>query len=316
MPEMFVNFIICLAFLVISSSLLLKFSEKLSSRIRISPLIIGITLVAIGTSLPETFVAISAIFQGAPLVSFGDIIGSSIVNICLILGLNILIFPVRIGTEKTQKNNIILLLVTLFFVILFFLPEPLRKTLGIFLLVFYVFFVITEIIWGRNGSNKEDKKTLSKLEKSKGSPILYLVGIIVSLVGLIVSSRYLVTDVITISKVLNINQEIIGLSLVALGTSLPELAATIASGMKQDWKLLYGSIQGSNIYDLSVVGAILIVLNNTPYSIDVFTLIYMAIIVISIVVLSHKYMGTNIPRYYGLLYLAAYAFYIFKLYYM
>ncbi len=314
MPEIFIKFLFCLLLLIISASLLLKFSEKLSSRIKISPLIIGTTLVAIGTSLPETSVGISAILQGAPLVSFGDIIGSSIVNICLILGLNILIFPVRIGTEKTQKNNILLLFVTLFFVILFFLPETLRKTLGIFLLMFYVFFIITEIVWGRNGSNKEDRKALSKLEKNKGNPVFYLIGIGVSIVGLIISSKYLVTDVITISQVLNINQEIIGLSLVALGTSLPELAATIASGMRQDWKLLYGSIQGSNIYDLSVVGAILIVLNNTPYSIDIFTLIYMAVIVISIVVLSHKYMGTNIPRYYGLLYLAAYAFYIFKLY--
>lgn len=314
MPEILIKFLVCLFLLIVSASFLLKFSERLSSRIKISPLIIGVTLIAIGTSLPETFVAISAIAQGVPLVSFGDVIGSNIVNVCLILGFNILIFPVRIGTEKTQKNNIILLFLAIAFAGLFFLPEPLRKTLGAALLIFYLIFVITEIIWGRNGSKKEDKKALSKLEKTRGNPAAYFIGIIISLAALIISSKYLVSYVVAISQIFNINQEIIGLSLVAFGTSLPELASTFASGLKQDWKLLYGNVQGSNIFNLSMIGAMLIVLSPSGYSIDMFSLVYMVIIIISVVILSHKYMGTNIPRYYGLLYLAAYAFYIFKLY--
>ena len=313
-PEFFTRFLVSIFFLIISAYLLLKFSEKLSSRIKISPLIIGVTLVAIGTSLPETFVAISSIIQGAPLISFGDIIGSSIVNICLILGVNILLFPIRIGTSKTQKNNLILLIITAIFISLFFLPDDIGKILGVALIVFYLIFFVTEIIWGKEGSNHEDKKTLAKLEKGKGNPIVYLLGIFLSIGGLIISSKYLVASVIDISKAFNINQELIGLSLVALGTSLPELAAAVSSGIKKDWKLLYGDIQGSNIFNLSIIGAILIIFGGSGYTIDVFSLIFMALTIVSVVILSHKYMGTNIPRGYGILYILIYVFYLFKIY--
>jgi cation:H+ antiporter len=242
------------------------------------------------------------------------LIGSNIVNVSLIMGVSILIFPVRIGTEKTQKNNLILLFLTIFFIGIFFLPYPIQKTLGFVLIFFYAIFFITEIVWGEEGSKNEDKKALAKLEKSRDNPFLYLAGILISITGLIFSSKYLVSSVISISQIFKINQEIIGLSLVAVGTSLPELATTIASGLKKDWKLLYGDIQGSNIYNLSVIGSILIVLGSSNSGIDQFSLIFMGLTIFSIIALSHKYMGTTIPRIYGVLYILSYAFYIFKIY--
>ncbi len=314
MPEVFAKFIVSILSLIFSAYFLLKFSEKLSSRIKISPLIIGVTLVAIGTSLPETFVAISAIMQGAPLISFGDIIGSNILNVCLVLGISILLFPMRIGTTKTQKNNVILLFLTLIFTIVFFLPQAVHKTFGILLLAFYVIFLITEIVWGEEGGKKEDKKTLAHLEKSKSNPFLYLTAIALSIAVLILSSKHLVASVIAISQIFNIDQEVIGLSLVALGTSLPELATTIASGLKKEWKLLYGDVQGSNIYNLSVIGAILIISSGSINGFDNFSLIFMASMMISIIFLSHKYMGRSIPRIFGLFYIIIYAFYIYKIY--
>ena len=314
MTQILIKFIISILSLIFSAYFLLKFSEKLSSRIKISPLIVGVTLVAIGTSLPETFVAISAIIQGAPLISFGDIIGSNILNVCLVMGISILLFPVRIGTTKTQKNNIILLFLTSAFTIVFFLPEVVHKFFGILLLAFYVVFIITEIVWGEKGGKKEDKKALAKLEKSKRNPFIYIAAMAVSIAVLIISSKFLVSSVIAISQMFNINQEIIGLSLVALGTSLPELATTIASGLKKEWKLLYGDVQGSNIFNLSVIGAILIVFGGSFRGLDTFSLIFMASVLLSVVFLSHKYMGKSIPRVFGALYLLAYAFYIFKIY--
>jgi cation:H+ antiporter len=207
-----------------------------------------------------------------------------------------------------------LLIITLVFVALFFLPDNIGKTLGIALIVFYIIFFVTEIIWGKEGSSNEDKKTLAKLERSKGNPILYFLGVALSIGGLIISSKYLVASVIEISKAFNINQELIGLSLVALGTSLPELAAAISSGIKKDWKLLYGDIQGSNIFNLSIIGAILIIFGGNGYSIDVFSLVFMAVTIFSVILLSHKYMGTNIPRGYGIIYILVYVFYIYKIY--
>ncbi len=314
MQNQFLTFSLSLVFLIISANFLLKFIQKFAGRIRISPLIIGATIIAIGTSLPETFVAISAISQKASDISLGDVIGSNIANISLILGLGILLFPVRIGTEKTQKNNLIMLVATILFSALFFVQPSLQKTLGIILLISYIVFVVTETIWGEAGRNHEDKKALSKISTKKGNPFIYLLGITASLAGLVVSSHYLIESVIYFSKHFNISEEVIGLSIVALGTSLPELATTIASGFNKDWKLLYGNIQGSNIFNLAVIGAILFLANSMSYTPTLYPLITLWIVTLGIIYLSRRFEGTNIPRIYGLLFLLIYSLYIFKIY--
>lgn len=311
-----ITFSLSLMFLIVSANFLLKFIEKFSGKIKISPLIIGATLIAIGTSLPETSVAVSAIAQNAIDISFGDIIGSNIANICLVIGLGILLFPIRIGTEKTQRNNIIMFLVTAYFIALLFLPFHLRRGLGALLVFFYVAFLIIETIWGEIGRRKEDKKALAKLRVRGGSTLAYLVGIVASLGGLLASSHFLVGSVINFSKIFNINEEVIGLSIVAIGTSLPELATTIVSGIDKDWKLLYGDIQGSNIYNLSIIGALLLIASKIDYKIPPVPIIILAVATVSIIYLSHKYEGTNIPRLYGLAYLGLYAFYIFRIYHL
>jgi len=312
--SIYIEFFGSLGLLVISANLLLKFVERLSSKIRVSPLIIGSTLIAIGTSLPETSVALSAIAQNVPEISFGNIIGSNIANVCLILGLGILVFPVRIGTQKTQKNNIILLVLTFFFIALLFVPQAQRSMYGIGLIVFYLVFLVVELFWGKMGSLKEDRKTLAKMKKPKGSVFIYLIGIIGSLFGLILSSKYLVSSAVLISKILKVSDETIGLTVIALGTTLPELATTIISGINKDWKLLYGNIQGSTVYNLSVIGFLLIVFGNNTQAINPFALTIMAGTTVAIIILSHKYEGTHIPRAYGLMFLAIYALYILKLY--
>jgi cation:H+ antiporter len=314
MPSIYLVFIVSLVFLILSADLLLKFVEKFSSRIKISPLIVGATIIAVGTSLPETFVAISAIAQKAVDISFGDIIGSNIANICLILGIAIFFFPVRIGTEKTQKNNFLMAILTIFFASMFLLPQESRNIVGAILIIFYIAFIVIEIFWGEIGRLKEDKKALTKMEKYRGNPVLYLAGTVLSMAGLIISSKYLVGSAISISNIFGIREEIIGLSLIAIGTSLPELATTIASGMRKDWKLLYGDIQGSNIYNLSIIGALLFMFGGNGYQIDPFSIIFMIAVTFSIIILSHKYKGSHIPRVYGLIYLAVYVFYIFRIY--
>ena len=314
MQYQFLTFSFSLIFLIVSANLLLKFIEKFAGRIKISPLVIGATIIAIGTSLPETFVAFSSLAQNAADISLGDIIGSNIANISLVLGLGILLFPVRIGTEKTQRNNLVMLLSTAAFVGLFLIPPEYRRMLGVLLIIFYATFLIMETVWGETGRQKEDKKALSKLSTRKGNALVYFLGILASIAGLIISSRYLVASVIYFSKLFNISGEIIGLSVVALGTSLPELATTIASGINKDWKLLYGDVQGSNIYNLSIIGAILFLSGKMNYNPPIYPLVILCLATLTIIYLSKKYGGTNIPRVYGLLYLGLYAFYIAKIY--
>lgn len=308
------QFGVSLISLIIFAKLLLKFVEKFACKIKISPLIIGTTLIAIGTSLPETFVSISSIIQSVPEISIGDIIGSNISNICLILGLGIILFPIRIGTEKTQRNNVLLLLLTTIFAITFLIPRFQEKVIGLALIIFYIVFLIVEIIWGKEGSIKEDKKALAKMGRVKGGVLIHLVGTVVSITGLIISSNYLIKNTVVLSRVIGISDQVIGLSIIALGTTLPELATTIVSGINGDWKLLYGNIQGSNIYNLSVVSAILIIFGEYKGQVDIFSVIFMSSVILATIILSRKYEGTHIPKIYGFGFLAAYIFYIAKLY--
>jgi len=310
MISLFLSFIVSLLLLIISAALLIKFVEKFSSRIKFSPLVIGATLIAFGTSLPETFVAFSSLAQNAPGISMGDIIGSNIGNICLILGLAILIFPVRIGTEKTQRNNIILLISAFYFSLLFFLPEGIRKFAALALPFLYVIFLIAEIFWGEIGRKKEDKKALAKMEHVRGKPFFYLAGIFVFLIGLIFGGIFLVSSAIKIALLLNIDQQVVGLSLVALGTILPEMVTTIICGFRKDWKLMFGNIQGSNIYNISVLGTIMIVFGNGVIAIHTLSLIYMAGASLIIFLLTIKYKGENIPRKYGLFFIFSYLIYL------
>lgn len=314
MQTLLITFSFSLMILIVSANLLLRFIEKFAGRIKISPLIVGATIIAVGTSLPEASVAISAIAQNAIEISYGDVIGSNIANICLVLGLGILLFPVRVGTEKTQKNNIIMLLVTAYFIGLLFVPFQLRKGLGVLLVVFYIAFLVIEIIWGEIGRLKEDKKALAKMSVKSGNPLVFLLGMLGSLAALLISSHFLVGAVVTFSKLFDINEEVIGLSIVAVGTSLPELATTIVSGVDKDWKLLYGALQGSNIFNLSVIGALLLISSKIDYHIPVTPLVVLAVATLSVIYLSRKYEGTHIPRPFGLAFLGLYAFYILKIY--
>lgn len=207
-----------------------------------------------------------------------------------------------------------MLLLTLSFAALFLINENLRRSFGILLIVFYGFFLVVETVWGEIGGLKEDKKALAKMGRIRGSASTYLLGTLGSLGGLIISSKYLVISAIGISRGLGLREEIIGLSIVAIGTSLPELATTISSGMKRDWKLLYGDIQGSNIYNLSIIGAMLLIFGKRGYFVDPFSLIFMTATTILIIILSHKYEGTHIPRIYGVFFMAAYLFYLLKIF--
>lgn len=314
MINIFLPFLISLIFLVISANFLVKSTEKLAAKIKLSPLVIGATLIAIGTSLPETSVAVSSLIQKVPAISMGDIIGSNIGNIGLILGLAILVFPIRVGTEKTQRNSYILLVATVLFSVLLFLPSALTKNLSLILVAFYSLFIVSEIAWGETGSKHEDKRAISKMAKVRGRPFLFLAGILLSLSGLIFASKYLVSSVIQIATIFKVEAEIIGLTLVAIGTSLPELVTIVVSGLKKDWKLIYGNIQGSNIYNLSVIGAILLYFGSGADYLHKPSVYYLVGISLALFFLTKRYKGRTIPRLWGLAFLFAYGLYLKLIY--
>jgi len=303
-------FTLSLIALVFSANFLVMFAKKLSALFKISPLIIGATAVAFGTSMPELSVAISSIIQKVPSLSMGDIIGSCIANICIILGISILFFPIRVGTEKTQKNNLIILLLTASFISIYFVPPSVRKFIAFGLLSFYIVFIFMEISWGQKGRKNEDKKSIEKMEKVKGFPIKYIAGMFLSLSGLALSSKFLVSSATGISTTLGIESEIIGLTIIAIGTSLPELSTSIISGVNREEKLLVGDIQGSNIFNLSVLGTLILIFANTQGESHEISLIFLAISTLLVSLLTKIFSGKTLPKIFGVIFIAIYFLYL------
>ena len=199
-------FLISLFCVVVAAQLVVKFSTHLSLNLKLSPLVIGATLIAVGTSLPELSVAVTSITKGVGSLSLGDIIGSNIVNIGFILGLSILIFPLRIGTEKTQRSSVLLVLVTLIYLIIQILPRSVGWVTSPLLIIFSLLFIFLEVLWGQRGSLKEDLLLFLDLNKREGPVSRNLLGLTVALLFLILSSRFLVNSSIELAAYLKLEK--------------------------------------------------------------------------------------------------------------
>lgn len=314
MPILYFQFFIALFILVLSANLFVKYIREFAKSIRISELIIAATIVAIGTSLPELAVTISSLFENAALLSLGTIIGSNISNIGLIIGLSILLFPVRIGTEKTQRNNFIFLTVMLFFLGHFVLPHVGKLIFGSILLISTVVYLFLEYSWGKKGRMHEDRKYFKSF-KSSGFATGNLIISLVTLMSVIISSKYLVTYAIQLAQLFKLDPEFIGLTIIAVGTSLPELSTSILAGIKKDSKLLLGDILGSNIVNLTLMGGLIIIFSDGTGIINKISLGYLFFFTIFLFGLIQYYKGRVIPRVFGLLMILIYLIYLLNIYY-
>lgn len=309
----FIIFTLSLIAIAFSANILVNNSKKISAYFKLSPLVIGATVMAFGTSMPEFSIAVSSIIQKVPSISMGDIVGSCIANICIILGITILFFPIRVGTEKTQRNNLIITLLTASFIVIYFVPEFFKKYIAFGLLSFYIIFLIIEFKWGHEGSTHEDKKAIAKMEKIKGIPIKYILAMVFSLFGLAIASKFLVSSTINISNLIGLEREIIGLTIIAIGTSLPELSTSIVSAVNKEEKLLVGDIQGSNIFNLSVLGTLILIFSNIQGESHEISLIYLAISTLAISFVTNRYSGKYIPKIVGVIFITIYISYLYFL---
>ncbi len=213
-----------------------------------SPLLIGMTIVSLGTSAPEIFVSLNASLEGAGTLAIGNALGSNIANIGLVLGITALIAPLPIQSRMLKKEIPILLLVT---VIAGLVLQDLSISFwdGIILLsclvvtLFWLFFENSD--QGTTGIDEEESEAMDKLSTPQS-----LFWLVVGLIALIVSAKLLVWGAVEVATDLGISELVIGLTIVAIGTSLPELAASVTSALKGHHDIAIGNVVGSNIFNL------------------------------------------------------------------
>lgn len=222
---------------------------------RISPLMIGMVVVGFGTSAPELLVSALASLQGNPGIALGNAYGSNITNIALILGITALISPVAVQSGILKKELPLLALITVVAVIQL-LDGELSRLDAIILLVCFAGLMVWTI---REGTRKKEDSLSTDMEaelEGRSTSLKWaLIWLVVGLALLLVSSRMLVWGAVVLAQALRISDLIIGLTVVAVGTSLPELASSVMSARKGEHDLALGNILGSNLFNtLAVVG--------------------------------------------------------------
>ena len=241
-------------------------ASALARNLGVSPLVIGLTIVAFGTSAPELVVSGVAAYRGNPGLAVGNAIGSNIANIGLILGLTAIVYPLRVGSETLKREYPVLVLIM---VASFIMAADLvfNKTEGWLLLLGLVALVIWMVRFGLRRGTDDPLAEEFEAEIPRDMPTSYAVlWLAVGLIVLPLSSTFLVEGAVFIARSLHVSESVIGLTIIALGTSLPELAAALTSALRQDDDLAIGNVIGSNMFNILGVLGIAAVVN--PVDVD------------------------------------------------
>ena len=307
--------VVSLALLAISADKFVDGASSVARRLGISPLLIGLTIVSFGTSAPEILIAIMSAGSGSSDIAIGNAIGSNIANIALILGAASLFVPIPVASEVLRREIPLLFAVVLFSTALF-LDLHLSRIDGA-AAIFTLLLCRGWLFW-QSRTRSEDSIGEEFDENIEDTNLkTSVLTTVVALVVLLVSARVLVWAAVEIARAANVSELMIGLSIVAIGTSLPELAATIACVMRREYNLAIGNVVGSNLFNaLAVVGAVALL---APGDIDVMVRNRDAVVHIALTIclvifcVGYKREG-RINRFEGFLLLAAFVGYQWFLY--
>ena len=310
MLQLGLQFLVGVVILLFSTRVFVRSAEKISLAFRVSPLGIGATVVAIGTSLPELAVSVIASLKGDVGLALGNIIGSNITNIFLVLPVGILIGKLRIGTTKTQKNVLMLTIATLLFIFFYLWSVP-SFVAGKICLAGAILVTIIESIWGITGRTHEDVKRYKKINKVFFR-IHDVLIILATIGGIILGGLIVVASVQQLSLLTGLSTTVLGLSLSAIATSLPELMTTIFSERDHEDKMTIGDIMGSNLYNLLLIGGLSLTISSwgTIGNHELVTLVGSTAI---LMIITLVFKGKVIPKYIGFLLLILFVYYIYQL---
>jgi cation:H+ antiporter len=312
LPSLFVGILIIS--MVVGFYLLTKGGDLLSDHcsnlakaIGIPSVVVGLTVVSIATSAPELFTSIAAVTSGAKGLILGNIIGSNIANIGLILGISLLIKPINTQNAVSSVQCIILIALSSVFVV-YLIIHPLRSldwVAGVALLIFIFLYLIFLTV---NALKNRRSKILVPPEISEESSTPIYVSclmVLLATIALWAGSDSLVFGAKNLASIIGVPEELIGFTLVAIGTSLPELAASVSLTKKGEFAMLLGNIVGSNIFNISLVGGVAGVLGPITVSTKFAWIDYLSLLILT-TLLAYWIKGKNLEIVHGILLIGLY----------
>lgn len=249
----YILFVIGFVILILGAKFLVDGASSIGVKAGLSQLIIGLTIVAFGTSLPELVINIFASLKGSSGLAIGNVLGSNIMNTLLIVGITAIIYPIKVDNVVSKRDSWINLLAILLVAILandllFGKSEKIiDRTDGIILLIFFVLmlYVLFSNFGGRNNSSNSAIRTFTYFKS--------LIFIIIGSLGLFWGGKWIVSGATVIASGLGVTESVIGLTLIAIATSLPELVTSIVAALKKNTDIAIGNALGSNIFNIFLV---------------------------------------------------------------
>ena len=297
-----------LALLFGGSELLLRGSVALASNMRVSKLFISIFIIGFGTSLPELVASASSALKGAPSIALGNVIGSNIANILLIIGLAAALYRISAHSEAVYRDVTCMLGTTLLFMALCWM-DYLNAYSGCLLIACIVAYLAWSFWDDRQQINSGAAPEEDSDTPSYRTPIALLM-VVIGMGALLGGAEMLVDAAITLARAYGVSELIIGLSLMALGTSLPEIVMAVAASLKRHSEMIIGNIVGSNIFNLLFILGVTAILRPIPVSLSELSTDLWVLLAATLLLAFLLLKRSDISRIPGLLMLGAYCLYI------
>jgi cation:H+ antiporter len=310
----YVLFILGFVLLIKGADFLVEGASSVAKKFNISNIVIGLTIVAFGTSMPEFIVSFIASLNGNTDIAIGNILGSNIANIFLILGISSIIYPLATKKNTIWKEipfSLLSALVLLFLVSDNFIDglgfSALTKIDGLILLSFFIIFLY--YTFGISKVNTESDDTDIKVKSLSNTKSIFF--ILIGLVCLVVGGKWIVDGAVKIANILHMSESLIGLTIVAVGTSLPELATSAVAAYKKHTDIAIGNIVGSNIFNILFILGSSAMVGNLNFDkssyIDVFMTIFASLFLFVMMFLGKKHI---IERWQGFIMILVYVAYV------
>lgn len=307
-----------LVILILAGDALVKGAVNLSLRAGLPVLLVGLTVVAFGTSAPELLVAISAVMSGLPALALGNVVGSNIANVLLVIGLPAIVAGMAAGGDGTERSFVIMMGASVAFVLLAFLG-PFGIAHGAVLLLLLGAFLYDGYRSARAHRAAEAAAALSAPEEElegadPGAPLWRVLAFLAAgIVGLPIGADLFVDGATRIAERLGVSEVVIGLTLVAIGTSLPELATTVMAAIRREADVAIGNVIGSNIFNLLAIVGITSFVGQIPVAAEFLTRDLWVMLAASALLAPFVLRRARISRLWGAVFLGLYVGYLLLL---
>lgn len=312
--------------LIVGGELLVRGAVRVAAALGVSPLVIGLTLVGFGTSTPELVTSVQAALSGSPGIAYGNIVGSNIANILLIVGAAALISPIAVASSSLRRDGCVMLAVAIVFSAVAW-AMPLGLAVGavfVAALAAYIYLAFRQermaapdghgAVYDKGAALEEVDAGVAPTTAAGRGPVL--VHVLIAAAGLVLvvaGGRFLVDGAVALARGFGVTETVIGLTIVAVGTSMPELVTSMVAALRRQGDIAFGNIVGSNIYNILGIGGVTALIAPGVVPAEIVTFDNLVMVAVSILFIAVAWTGFRIARWEGGVLLAGYVAYVYTI---